>query len=76
MVERTLDGYTGRWARDWTEACVATWVDQRQPEDVLRRRDQCLERSRDKVQALTDLLAQASTPEVREAANLWAPCPT
>ena len=75
MVERTLDHYTGRWARDWTEACVATWVEQRQPEDVLRRRDQCLERSRDKVQALTDLLAQASTPEVREAANLMGTLP-
>jgi tetratricopeptide (TPR) repeat protein len=75
MVERTLDGYTGRWTRDWTEACVATWVDERQPEEVLRRRQQCLERSRNKVQALTDLLAQASTTEVREAANLMGTLP-
>jgi tetratricopeptide (TPR) repeat protein len=75
MVERTLDEYTGRWTRDWTEACVATWVEQRQPEDVLRRRQQCLDRSRDKVQALTDLLAQASTTEVREAANLMGTLP-
>lgn len=75
MVERTLDGYTSRWAQDWTEACVATWVDQRQPEDVLRRRHQCLERSRDKVQAVTDLLVQASTTEVREASNLMGTLP-
>jgi eukaryotic-like serine/threonine-protein kinase len=75
MVERTLDGYTARWTRDWTEACEATWVAQEQPEPLLRRRHQCLDRSLDKVKALTDLLAQASTAEVREAANLIGTLP-
>ncbi|HZI03776.1 MAG TPA: tetratricopeptide repeat protein [Archangium sp.] len=75
MVERTLDGFSARWVRDWTEACEATWVEQRQPEEVLRRRHQCLERGLDKVRALTELLAQASASEVREAANLMGTLP-
>ncbi|NVJ18586.1 tetratricopeptide repeat protein [Myxococcus sp. AM010] len=75
MVERALDDYSARWARDWTEACEATWVARRQPEEALRRQHQCLEWSRGKVQAVTELLAQASAAEVREAANLMATLP-
>jgi tetratricopeptide (TPR) repeat protein/predicted Ser/Thr protein kinase len=75
MTERTLDGYTARWTWDWTEACEATWVAQEQPEPLMRRRHQCLERSLDKVKAVTDLLAQASTAEVREAAHLIGTLP-
>jgi tetratricopeptide (TPR) repeat protein len=75
MVERTLDGYTARWARDWTEACEATWVAQQQPEPLMQRRHQCLDRNLGKVKAVTDLLAQASTAEVREAAHLMGTLP-
>ena len=75
MVERTLDGYTARWGREWTQACEATWVERRQPEEVLRQRDQCLDWRRDKVRALTDLLVQASASEVREAASLMGTLP-
>ena len=75
MVERTLDGYTARWTREWTEACEATWVERRQPEDVLRRRNQCLDWRRDKVRALTDLLVQGSVSEVREASSLMGTLP-
>ncbi|NVJ01065.1 tetratricopeptide repeat protein [Myxococcus sp. AM009] len=75
MVERTLDDYTARWSREWTEACEATWVERRQPEEVLRHRSQCLDWRRDKVRALTDLLVQASATEVREAASLMGTLP-
>jgi tetratricopeptide (TPR) repeat protein len=75
MVQRTLDGYTARWAQDWTEACEATWVARQQPEPLMHRRHLCLDRSLDKVKALTDLLTQASTAEVREAANLMGTLP-
>ncbi|HZI11773.1 MAG TPA: tetratricopeptide repeat-containing protein kinase family protein, partial [Myxococcus sp.] len=75
MVERTLDGYTARLTRDWTEACEATWVQRTQPEEVLQRRTGCLDLRRDKVRALTDLLVQASASEVREAATLMGTLP-
>ncbi len=75
MVERTLDGYTARWARDWTEACEATWVARQQPEPLMHRRHQCLDRSLGRVKAVTDLLALATSAEVREAAHLMGTLP-
>ncbi len=75
MVERTLDGYTARWRREWTEACEATWVKRQQPEEVLGLRTGCLDLRRDKVRALTDLLVQASASEVREASTLMGTLP-
>jgi len=74
-VQRVLDGYTGRWTQQWTESCTATWVEQRQSEQVHLRRDQCLDWRREKVKALTELLVQASVSEVREAANVVSNLP-
>ena len=74
-VQRVLDGYTARWTQQWTESCTATWVEQQQPEEVMKRRDQCLNWRREKVKALTDLLAQASASEVREAASVVSTLP-
>ena len=74
-VERLLDGYTGRWKREWTQACEATRIHAQQPEEVMVRRHQCLELRREKLRTLTEVLSQASTSEVREAATIIGSLP-
>jgi tetratricopeptide (TPR) repeat protein len=54
-----LDAYASAWAAQTRDNCEATRVRATQGEEDYRLRDTCLERRRDELRALGDLLAQA-----------------
>lgn len=61
-AERTadrLDGYAGDWAAERLEACRATHVRGEQAPEQLERRVHCLDRRRDELAALVDVLTRA-----------------
>jgi len=62
-----LDGYAKRWTAMYSEACEATHVRGEQSAEVLDLRMDCLNRNRDSLRALTDVLATADTSLVGSA---------
>ena len=59
-----LDGYARSWHSMRTETCEATRVDQKQPENVMYLRLACLDRRRDQLLALAQLLATRADRDV------------
>jgi tetratricopeptide (TPR) repeat protein len=59
-LEAALDGWTARWQRARTEACVATREARAYSGDVLDRRTACLERELADVRALVEVAAEPS----------------
>ena len=68
-VGQVLDKYAQDWARQHTEACVATRVQGVQTEELLSLRVVCLERRRKDFQALTRLLTEADGKVVERAVD-------
>jgi len=62
-----LDGYAKRWTAMYSEACEATHVRGEQSAEVLDLRMDCLNRNRDSLRALTDVLATADNSLVGSA---------
>ena len=62
-----LDGYARRWTAMYSEACEATHVRGDQSAEVLDLRMDCLNRNRDSLRALTDVLATADADTVGSA---------
>jgi tetratricopeptide (TPR) repeat protein len=58
-VEPLLSAYAHAWESQMRDNCEATRVRAAQPEDHFLQRSTCLERRRDELRALGDLLAQA-----------------
>ena len=76
--ERTaakLDGYARRWAAMYGETCEATHVRGEQSTEVLDLRMDCLNRNRDSLRALTDVLAAADVDMVSKAIDAAAALP-
>jgi serine/threonine-protein kinase len=67
-VEQALDAYTRQWVRLRTEACEAGWEQPGALQELAAREVTCLERSRGRVRALTELLARAPDAQVLERA--------
>ncbi|QSQ19504.1 tetratricopeptide repeat protein [Pyxidicoccus parkwayensis] len=57
-AEPLLEAYANAWAAQTRDNCEATHVRATQPEEEYRQRGTCLERRRDELRALGDLLAQ------------------
>jgi tetratricopeptide (TPR) repeat protein len=70
-----LDGFTGRWVDQRTDACRATRVRGEQSEALLDRRMFCLDGGLAKVRAITELLAGADADLVRRAVELTGSLP-
>ncbi len=68
-VNGKLDEFAGRWLEMRAQACRATRVDKQQPEDVLRLRDDCLDRERTQLRSLTATLANADADVVKSAVD-------
>jgi tetratricopeptide (TPR) repeat protein/predicted Ser/Thr protein kinase len=66
-AEPVLDAYAGAWAAQTRDNCEATRVHETQPEAQYHQRATCLERRRDELRALGDLLAQADEEVARRA---------
>jgi len=58
-VKQTLDGYSGRWVRMQTQVCQAAQQGSQQADSGLAARQGCLEQRRVRLEALTQVLAQA-----------------
>jgi len=69
-VGQVLDGYARDWARQHTEACVATRVQGVQTEMLLSLRAVCLERRRKELGATVRLLAAADARLVTRAVDV------
>jgi tetratricopeptide (TPR) repeat protein/predicted Ser/Thr protein kinase len=70
MVPRVLavlDGYASAWTQQRTEACEATRLRGVQTEELLSRREVCLERRRRDMRALVDVLQRADGPLVEKS---------
>jgi eukaryotic-like serine/threonine-protein kinase len=70
QVGQALDRYAQAWARQRTEACEATRRQGVQSEEVLARREVCLERRRKDLGALVRLLAEADGKLVERAVEV------
>ncbi|HZI16267.1 MAG TPA: serine/threonine-protein kinase, partial [Myxococcus sp.] len=66
-AEPLLNAYAGAWAAQVRDNCEATRVHATQPEEPYLQRVTCLERRRDELRALGDLLAQADEEVARRA---------
>ena len=66
-VAAILDGYAKRWTGMYSEACEATQVRGDQSAEVLDLRMDCLNRNRESLRALIDVLATADTSLVGDA---------
>ncbi|MFL5349659.1 MAG: tetratricopeptide repeat protein [Hyalangium sp.] len=75
-VAHLLDGYAGAWARMHTEACEATRVRGEQTEQLLSMRMVCLDRRRQDLGALANLLAEADAKVVERAVDAAAALPS
>jgi len=60
-LRTALDGYSRNWTGMARESCEATFVLGTQPEPVHALREACLERRREELGALTQVLAQAGS---------------
>jgi tetratricopeptide (TPR) repeat protein len=66
-VSNLLDGYVGRWAAMYRDACEATHVHGEQSAEVLDLRMTCLRQRLASVRALTDIFAEADANVVDNA---------
>jgi tetratricopeptide (TPR) repeat protein len=64
---RELDKYVSAWTAAHTDACVATRVRGEQSEEVMELRIECLDRRREEVRALVDVLAHADAQLAQRA---------
>jgi eukaryotic-like serine/threonine-protein kinase len=69
-VAASLDDYGRRWAAMYTDACEATHVRGDQSEQVLDLRMNCLQRSRDGMRAVADVLAHADSSTLVHAVDV------
>ncbi len=69
-VAKKLDDFAARWSDMRADACRATRVRKDQPEDVLRLRNDCLDRERTQVRSLTTVLAHADAQVVKKAIEI------
>jgi serine/threonine protein kinase/tetratricopeptide (TPR) repeat protein len=67
---RRLDQHVKDWLAMHTETCEATRVRGEQSEEVMQLRMECLDRRREEVRALADVLGQADGKVVRRALEL------
>ena len=70
-----LDAYARRWTAMYGETCEATHVRGEQSAEVLDLRMDCLNRNRDSLRALTDVLAAADVDMVGNAIDAAAALP-
>jgi tetratricopeptide (TPR) repeat protein len=70
-LHSALDAHAARWVAEHTAACEATQRGE-QSEAILDLRMRCLERRRQELAALTDLLLEADAPTVGRAAEAVA----
>jgi tetratricopeptide (TPR) repeat protein/predicted Ser/Thr protein kinase len=75
-VVHLLDGYAGAWARMHTDACEATRVRGEQTEALLSMRMVCLDRRREDLGALANLLSEADAKVVERAVDAAAALPS
>ena len=68
-VQRSLDAYAEGWGKMYRETCEATRVHGVQPEPVLTLRMACLERHRQRLDAVVEVLTQANDGLVRQASE-------
>jgi serine/threonine protein kinase/tetratricopeptide (TPR) repeat protein len=63
-VAKALDAYAGTWRAARTDVCEATKVRHEQSDDVYALRNECLDRAKGDLRALTSLLRSVETPDV------------
>jgi tetratricopeptide (TPR) repeat protein len=66
-VEKVLDGAAAKWLSMRGEVCTAARVHHQQTDDVRRMRDECLDRRRTEMRALTTMFRQADAQVVKRA---------
>jgi tetratricopeptide (TPR) repeat protein len=66
-VQAALDAYAGSWIGARHDACIAARVEGTVSEDVLARRNACLDRARAELDRLTAMLATADQPLAERA---------
>ena len=66
-VSSALDAYSNEWATMRASACEDTVIQRVQPEEVWQLRSACLDRRREELGALVNVLAQADAPLVERA---------
>jgi tetratricopeptide (TPR) repeat protein len=71
-VTERLDAYAAEWVEMKRDACRATHVRGEQSEDMLDRRTACLQRRRQQLAALADVLGQADDSTVERSVGLLA----
>jgi tetratricopeptide (TPR) repeat protein len=64
---RALDQYASAWTAAHTDACAATRMRGEQSEEVMELRIECLDRRREEVRALVDVLAHADAQVAQRA---------
>ena len=69
-VAKIIDDFVGRWSEMRSEVCLATRVRKRQPEEVFRLRNDCLDRERMGLKSLTAILAKADVEVAKRALDL------
>jgi tetratricopeptide (TPR) repeat protein/predicted Ser/Thr protein kinase len=74
-VTQALDSYAQAWARQSTEACMATRVRGVQTEEILSRRVVCLERRRKDLRALSQVFSNADGVLVEKAVDAVSALP-
>jgi tetratricopeptide (TPR) repeat protein len=76
-VTKILDAYADGWTGMARDTCESTFIRKDQPADVLRMRDDCLEREKTELRALTTLFRRADgaivESSVKAAYGLTAP---
>jgi tetratricopeptide (TPR) repeat protein len=66
-VERVLDRYAGEWIDGHTDACRATHTRKEQSDDLMDLRMACLDERRQRLDATTDIFADADADVVQSA---------
>ncbi|MBZ4419555.1 serine/threonine-protein kinase [Myxococcus sp. RHSTA-1-4] len=66
-VEGALDAYAARWTEARRDACVATHVERSQPARMLALRLACLDRAREDLRALAEVLTTVDAQVVEKA---------
>ena len=69
-LTRRLDEFGAEWLEMRAEVCRATKVSKQQPEDVLRLRNDCLDRQRTDFRSLTPMLTNADVAVVSRATEV------
>ena len=70
IVEAALDGYAHQWAAMYTEACEATRVRGAQSDELLTLRDACLERKKQALVAVVEVLSEGRPEALERSAQL------